>query len=81
MLTVSNLSKHFGDLAVFESFSLHLAPNGFTALVGPSGCGKSTLFNVLTGVVEKDSGSVSLQGRDVPHLGTTSAYMHQKMKL
>ncbi len=78
MLTVSNLSKHFGDLAIFENFNLHLAANGFTALVGPSGCGKSTLFNVLTGVVAKDEGSISLQGREVAHLGAISAYMHQK---
>jgi NitT/TauT family transport system ATP-binding protein len=78
MLTVSNLNKHFGDLSIFENFNLHLAPNGFTALVGPSGCGKSTLFNVLAGVVAKDGGSVTLQGRDVSHLGTASAYMHQK---
>jgi NitT/TauT family transport system ATP-binding protein len=78
MLTVANLSKCFGDLAVFENLSLHLPRKGFTVLIGPSGCGKSTLFNVLTGVVAKDSGEISWCGENIPHLGATSAYMQQR---
>ena len=56
MLSVSNLSKRFGDLPIFENFNLELPPRGFTVLIGPSGCGKSTLFNVLTGVATRDGG-------------------------
>jgi NitT/TauT family transport system ATP-binding protein len=78
MLNVSNLSKCFGDLSVFENINLQVPRNGFTALIGPSGCGKSTLFNVLTGVVAKDSGEISWCGETLMHLGTKSAYMQQK---
>jgi NitT/TauT family transport system ATP-binding protein len=78
MLTVSCLSKRFGDLSIFENIDLLLPDRGFTALIGPSGCGKSTLFDVLTGVVEKDSGEVSWRGQPVVHLREIAAYMQQK---
>ena len=78
MLNVSKLCKCFGDLSVFENISLQVPRNGFTALIGPSGCGKSTLFNVLTGVVAKDSGEISWCGETLMHLGSKSAYMQQK---
>jgi ABC-type nitrate/sulfonate/bicarbonate transport system ATPase subunit len=78
MLSVSNLSKHFGDLSIFEDFNLELPAKGFTVLIGPSGCGKSTLFNVLTGVAAGDGGAVSWRGEAVEYLKDTSAYMQQK---
>jgi NitT/TauT family transport system ATP-binding protein len=78
MLTVSNLSKRFGRLCIFENFDLELPENGFTVLIGPSGCGKSTLFNVLTGVATRDSGEIAWGGETVEYLKNTSAYMQQK---
>jgi putative hydroxymethylpyrimidine transport system ATP-binding protein len=78
MLNVANLSKRFGDLSIFENFDLMLPQNGFTVLIGPSGCGKSTLFNVLTGVVAGDGGTISWCGERVSHLQEISAYMQQK---
>ena len=78
MLIVSNLSKRFGDLPIFENFNLELPARGFTVLIGPSGCGKSTLFNVLTGVATRDGGIVSWRGEAVEYLKDTSAYMQQK---
>ncbi len=74
MLNVSNLSKRFGDLPIFENFNLELPARGFTVLIGPSGCGKSTLFNVLTGVAARDGGKVSWRGEAVEYLKDTSAY-------
>ena len=78
MLRVSSLSKHFGELPIFENFDLRLSCTGFNVLIGPSGCGKSTLFNVLTGVVAKDSGEISWFGETISHLRDRSAYMQQK---
>lgn len=78
MLCVSNLSKKFGSLCVFDRFSFCLPECGFTVLIGPSGCGKSTLFDVLTGVVSKDSGEIAWNGKQTPHLGRKAAYMQQK---
>jgi len=78
VLTVSNLSKSFGDLAVLNGFDITVKRGNFTALVGASGCGKSTLFDVLTGVVPRDTGDISWRGRTVPSLGRKAAYMQQK---
>ncbi|MDY6790363.1 MAG: ABC transporter ATP-binding protein [Thermodesulfobacteriota bacterium] len=78
MLSIKNLSKRFNSLSILEDFNLTVPKNGFTVLIGPSGCGKSTLFDLLTGVVEIDSGDIFWFGERVPHLRETAAYMQQK---
>lgn len=78
MLKVSDLCKHFGSLSVLENFNLIVPRNGFTILIGPSGCGKSTLFDVLTGVVPRESGEIFWLGKKMQHLGQNAAYMQQK---
>ncbi len=78
MLKVSDLCKRFGNLSVFENFSLIVPRKGFTILIGPSGCGKSTLFDVLTGVVSRESGEIYWLEKKMQHLGKKAAYMQQK---
>ncbi len=78
MLRIVNLAKRFDDLIILEKFNLTVSPNGFTVLIGPSGCGKSTLFDLLTGVVLKDSGAIIWKQRNVNHLRRNAAYMQQK---
>ena len=78
MLRIVNLAKRFDDLIILEKFNLTVSTNGFTVLIGPSGCGKSTLFDLLTGVVPKDSGTIIWNQRRVNHVGRNSAYMQQK---
>ena len=78
VLAVSQLKKRFDELTVFDSFELTVPRGGFTALVGPSGCGKSTFFDVLSGIVLKDEGTISWLGTTYPHLGQHVAYMQQK---
>ncbi len=78
MLDVLGLEKQFNGQPVFSGLDLKLEPGRFKVLVGPSGCGKSTLFDGLTGVVGLDCGTISWQGRPLPHLGAHAAYMQQK---
>lgn len=78
MLAVSNLTKRFDELTVFDGFDMTVHRGGFTALVGPSGCGKSTFFDVLTGVVAKDGGEISWRGEKLDNVGNNAAYMQQK---
>lgn len=78
MFSVTGLTKRFDDLTVFEGLSISVPRGSFTALVGPSGCGKSTFFDVVTGVVPKDSGEISWLGEGLTHLGKRAAYMQQK---
>ncbi|SCG78028.1 branched-chain amino acid ABC transporter ATP-binding protein/permease [Micromonospora inositola] len=64
-LRLTEIRKRFGGLEVLRGLDLTLRPNEITAVLGPNGAGKTTLFNVLTGVVPADSGSVWWNGQDV----------------
>lgn len=58
-LRLHHVTKRFGAKTVFDNFSLELPLGQATCLMGPSGCGKTTLLNLLMGLVEPDSGSVT----------------------
>ena len=61
-LHITNLTKRYGESAVFGQVSLHVAPGEFVAIIGESGVGKSTLLNCMAGLDTWDEGSVVLQG-------------------
>jgi putative ABC transport system ATP-binding protein len=65
LLRVRGLSKHYGEVAVFNQVDLDLAPGEFVALLGESGVGKSTLLNCIAGLDDADSGSIVLDGMDI----------------
>ena len=67
MLSVSGLTKRYGERAALQSLSLALRPGEFTALLGPNGAGKSTLFQVLTGLFAADEGEVEVAGHSLRH--------------
>lgn len=61
ILTVSNLTKHFGAELIFSDVSFQVQERERVALVGVNGAGKSTLLRILAGVEEADGGSVVTQ--------------------
>jgi putative ABC transport system ATP-binding protein len=67
-LVISNLSKRYGDVAVFSGVSMSVAHGEFVAIVGESGVGKSTLLNCMAALDHWDSGSVFLDGLDLGSL-------------
>ncbi|KAF1042763.1 MAG: Bicarbonate transport ATP-binding protein CmpD [Xylophilus sp.] len=71
-LQVRSLSKRFdgerGPVQVLDDISLDAARGEFVSIIGPSGCGKSTLFNILTGLLDHDAGTIALDGQLLPHL-------------
>jgi branched-chain amino acid transport system ATP-binding protein len=81
-LTVSRLSKSFGGLQVTRGVDLDVQPGERRLIIGPNGAGKTTLFNLITGELTPDSGSISLYGKDItrlpsrrrPHLGLSRTY-------
>ena len=64
MLKVSNLRKGFGSgrrrLEVLKGIDMEVQKGELVSLMGPSGCGKSTLLNIIGGLLEGDSGNISL---------------------
>ena len=56
-----NVSKFYGEVLGVNRITLNLPP-GVTTLVGPNGSGKTTLMNLMTGLVQPSSGTVSVLG-------------------
>ena len=65
MLECRNLRKAFSGFVATNDVSLSVPKNRITAVIGPNGAGKSTLFNLITGHLQPDSGSVVLEDRDI----------------
>lgn len=65
VLKVSNLHKRFGGIKAVNDVSFELEDNAVLGIIGPNGAGKTTLFNLLTGFLPADSGSVIFNGREV----------------
>jgi sulfate transport system ATP-binding protein len=68
MISVSSVSKHYGDFAALHDVSVEIESGSLTALLGPSGSGKSTLLRVIAGLEVPDTGTVVLEDRDVTGL-------------
>jgi phosphonate transport system ATP-binding protein len=62
VLSISRLSKRFGDLLALDDVSLNVAGGEVVAVLGPSGAGKSTLFRCISRLTEPDSGSIFIDG-------------------
>jgi branched-chain amino acid transport system permease protein len=65
VLEVQGLSKRFGGIVAAQDLNLTLRKGTITALVGPNGAGKTTVFNLLTGFIKPDAGSVLLNGKEL----------------
>ena len=64
MLIVKNLRKQYGALHAVRDVSLVVSSGDRHALIGPNGAGKTTLFNLLSGEIRPDSGSIEFDGMD-----------------
>ena len=64
-LSITSITKQFGDTPVLKGVTLDIADGEFVSLVGPSGCGKSTLLRIIAGLEAPDGGAVSIDGADV----------------
>lgn len=64
LVSVRNLSHHFGKLHVIDNVSLEIAAGSYTVLLGPSGSGKTTLLSILGGFLQPDEGEVLIRGTD-----------------
>lgn len=69
-IDIKNISKSYEDVKVLDNISIKVCEGEFVSILGPSGCGKSTIFNMITNLIEYDSGSIEINGK--------LSYMYQK---
>lgn len=67
-ISVSHAVKNYGDFRALDDISVEIPEGSLTALLGPSGSGKSTLLRTIAGLETPDSGTVTIDGRDVTRL-------------
>jgi len=65
MLTVEGLTKRFGGFTAVNQVSFEVEQGEILGLIGPNGSGKSTIFNMLSGALIPNGGSIRFEGREI----------------
>lgn len=85
ILSLKNISKKYqaknGEIIAIENISFDVEKGEFVSIIGPSGCGKSTLLSIISGLEEKNSGSIFIDNEEVIGLSPKIGYMLQKDSL
>ena len=87
LLDVQAARKQFGGVIAVNDVSFNVKAGEIVALIGPNGAGKSTTFNLITGVLRKSGGTISILGRNVDNappqeiakLGVARTFQHVKL--
>jgi len=77
-LTAKNITVSYEGKNIIEDISIELKKGEIVCLIGVSGVGKTTLFNVISGLLNPDSGTVLLDGRNITGKAGNLSYMLQK---
>jgi branched-chain amino acid transport system ATP-binding protein len=68
LLDLAGVSVRFGGVQALDHASLEVERGAIVGLIGPNGAGKTTLFNIVSGLVRSDEGSIVFDGIDVTSL-------------
>jgi len=68
LLSVDEVSKHFGGFTALDNVSIDVAKGERFGLIGPNGSGKTTLINCISGALDNDSGSIRFDGEEISKL-------------
>ena len=87
LLEMRDIWKSFNGVAVLKGVQLTVERGEVHALLGENGAGKSTLMNVLTGVLNRDDGTILFDGEQLEHISILQseklgiAFVHQELNL
>jgi branched-chain amino acid transport system ATP-binding protein/branched-chain amino acid transport system permease protein len=87
IMTIEKVSKAFGGIQAVEECSFEVPPGLITGLIGPNGAGKTTIFNLITGFLRADGGSIRYKGEELlglpPHQievrGVVRTFQHLRL--
>ncbi len=87
VLRVQGVSRSFGGIQAVDDCTFEVQPGVITGLIGPNGAGKTTVFNLITGFLSANRGSIRLQGTEIlglsPHrverLGVVRTFQHLRL--
>lgn len=65
LLEVDGLTKHFGGIVAVDNCSFEVEEGSITSLIGPNGAGKTTAFNLITGTIPRDAGTIRFDGENI----------------
>jgi len=68
ILTVQNLSRHFGGVKALDNLNVNIYKNNIHGIIGPNGAGKTTFFNVVTGILEPTRGEIYFRNKRIDNL-------------
>jgi len=73
LVVLKDVNKHFGDLHVLKDINLEIGKGEVVILIGPSGSGKSTLCRTINRLETFESGSITIDGKELPEEGKALA--------
>jgi len=76
LLSVRNVSKHFGGFTAVNRVTLEIAQGERFGLIGPNGSGKTTLINCISGALQNEDGTIVFQGKEINRL---AAYQRTRL--
>ena len=75
-MEMKDISVNFGEKPVLKNISFDIKPGTRTAIIGPTAAGKTQLLNLLTGLIQPNSGSITFDGIDINEYDKTT-FQHQ----
>jgi NitT/TauT family transport system ATP-binding protein len=81
IVSVRGISKTYGDVEALRGVDLDFPRGKLTSLLGPSGCGKTTLLKIVAGLIDRDAGDVTVNGKAVSGPGPERAFVFQDFAL
>ena len=77
-LKVENVSKHFGNKLAVDNISFEINEPGVFGLLGTNGAGKSTTIRMILGILKKDSGNITWNGKTVERKNINFGYLPEE---
>ena len=78
MICIKNLAKKFDENTNLHFNDLNFENGKSYAILGPSGCGKSTLLNMISGIIQPDTGSIIISSKDEKDINVTELSQKQR---